>query len=81
MRLARLDGDLSRGSGTKSQLNTTLESHPMNRLKQLWVSEDGVAALEYALLLAFIVVGIVATLNSIGNGIHNVYVIISGSLS
>ncbi|HLQ43144.1 MAG TPA: Flp family type IVb pilin [Planctomycetaceae bacterium] len=52
----------------------------MNRLRQLWVSEDGVAAVEYALLLTFIVVGIVGTLNAIGIGIHNIYVIISGSL-
>ena len=52
----------------------------MNRLSQLWVSEDGVATVEYALLLALIVVGIVGTVNAIGVGTHNIYVIISGAL-
>ena len=52
----------------------------MSRWKRFLANEDGPTTVEYAILLTLLILASVATLGGFGVGIHNIYVIISGSL-
>ena len=43
-------------------------------------SEDGPSATEYAVLLALLTLGAMATIQSVGNGFRNIYVVIAGKI-
>ena len=45
----------------------------MNLLKKILVAEDGATAVEYALLVAMLILGCIATLHGIGDGVRNIY--------
>ena len=52
----------------------------MRRWKRLLDDDSGVSTVEYALLLAMIVLVSVTTLGGFGVGVNNIYNIIDGSL-
>ena len=45
----------------------------MNLLKKILVAEDGATAIEYALLLALLILVCIGTLSAIGDGVKNIY--------
>ena len=52
----------------------------MSRWKRFLADDDGPTMVEYALLLAMLVLVSVSTLGGFGVGMRNIYVIISGAL-
>ena len=56
----------------------------MSRLKrnaaEFLRSEDGPTAVEYAVLLALILAGVIATMNAFGGHVHGLYVTIRDSV-
>jgi pilus assembly protein Flp/PilA len=50
----------------------------MDRARRFWNEEDGPTAVEYAILLALIVLVAAATIQSIGERMYNIYVNING---
>lgn len=52
----------------------------MNRWKQFLSEDNGPTAVEYAFLLALIILGSVGTLGGFGAGMHAIYIIISTAL-
>ena len=52
----------------------------MRRWNKLLDDDSGVSTVEYALLLAMIILVSVATLGGFGVGVNNIYNIIDGSL-
>lgn len=52
----------------------------MNRWKRLLRNDDGPTTVEYALMLALIVLVCVGTLGGFGTGVLNIYTIINGGL-
>ena len=53
----------------------------MRRWKTFLAETDGTTAVEYALLLATLVLVSVATMGGFGTGLRNIYNIISGALT
>ncbi len=45
----------------------------MSLLKKILVAEDGATALEYALLMALLIMGCIASLHAIGDGLRHIY--------
>jgi Flp pilus assembly pilin Flp len=45
----------------------------MTLLKKILVAEDGTTAVEYALLVALLILACIATLHGIGDGLRNIY--------
>ena len=52
----------------------------MSLLKKILVAEDGPAAVEYAVLLALLILVCIGTLNAIGVGVHNIYSIVNAMM-
>jgi pilus assembly protein Flp/PilA len=49
----------------------------MSLLKKILVSEDGATAVEYAVMLALLILTCIVTLNAIGVGLRNIYDLIN----
>lgn len=52
----------------------------MNAIKRFLKSEDGPSGVEYAILLALIILVSITTLRSFGTGLNNVYSVINTGL-
>lgn len=52
----------------------------MNTLKKLWKDERGLETIEYAVIAALIVIGLITTMQSIGGKIHNMFTAIDEQL-
>ena len=52
----------------------------MHRWKKLLLAEEGVTTVEYAMLLALIILESVGTLGSLGTKTWNIFVLINASL-
>ena len=53
----------------------------MHRWKRFLTETNGTTAVEYAFLLATIILVTVATLGAFGTGVRNIYIIISGAIT
>ncbi len=52
----------------------------MSFLKKIWVANDGSTAVEYAVMMALLILVCIVTLTDIGVGLRNIYDLINATV-